>query len=78
MAKILFFASLREKIDQESIFIEEELKLSEIKRRLISLYPDLKGALEECLVAVDQQYVEGDPLINKEAEVAFIPPVSGG
>jgi len=78
MAKILFFASLREKIDQESIFIEEELKLSEIKRRLISLYPDLKGALEECLVAVDQQYVEGDPLIHKEAEVAFIPPVSGG
>jgi len=78
MAKILFFASLREKIDQESIFIEEELKLSEIKRRLISLYPDLKGALEECLVAVDQQYVEGDPLIYKETEVAFIPPVSGG
>lgn len=78
MAKILFFASLREKIGKESILIDEEIKLSEIKKRLVSLYPGLKDTLENCLVAVDQEYAEGDPLIKKEAEVAFIPPVSGG
>ncbi len=61
-----------------------ELKLPEgatvaaLRRELISRVPELAPLAPHVMFAVNQQYSNDDTVIPKEAEVACIPPVSGG
>lgn len=54
--------------------------LSALRVRLASDDPALGEALEGpgVQVAVDQMIVRGDTALNAGAEVAFLPPMSGG
>ncbi len=49
-----------------------------IIKALTQQYPELKQLLPSCRIAVDCQYVGPDASVPLGAEVALIPPVSGG
>jgi len=51
---------------------------AEIRAALAASVPALRPLLPHMLVAVDNQYVDDADPIGPEAEIALIPPVSGG
>jgi molybdopterin converting factor subunit 1 len=52
--------------------------VADLRRRLAADHPALAALLERCAVAVDDEFA-GDALpLPADAEVALLPPVSGG
>jgi molybdopterin converting factor subunit 1 len=52
--------------------------VGDLRRRLASEYPALAGLLSRCAVAVDGEFAEDALTLSAGAEVALLPPVSGG
>ncbi len=78
--EILMFAVARDLSGTDVLVIENEspTAASTILRRIGELVPAIAPLLPACRLAVDQAFVAGDALIDAGAEVALIPPVSGG
>jgi molybdopterin synthase sulfur carrier subunit len=74
---VLYFASLREAAGRDSEVVETPASLAR-------LYDELRGrhgfafARDTLRVAVDGAFASWDSPVDDGAEVAFIPPVSGG
>ena len=83
MAKLLFFASLRERLgcDSEQLDLPPDIcTISELKS-LLTLRGDHWAEAfnsSSLLVSVDQQMANAQSIINNDAEIAFFPPVTGG
>ena len=54
------------------------VRVSCIRQALTQQCPELKSLLPSCRIAVDCEYVGPDASVPLGAEVALIPPVSGG
>ncbi|MGB0360873.1 MAG: MoaD/ThiS family protein [Endozoicomonas sp.] len=83
MIKVLFFASLREKLNCENVILYE----GHYPQTLLSLRSQLaeKGnewrevmASKRTLVAINQRVMRKDVTLQSGDEVAFFPPVTGG
>ena len=76
MIKILYFASLRERIGRgsDALDLSSPLSAAQVWQQATGQdsFPD------DILVAVNQEYTEADILVNDGDEVAFFPPVTGG
>lgn len=74
--KVLYFASLRERIGRASDVLElsESIQLTELWKKVTDqdTFPD------DILISVNQEYTSADTLVNDGDEVAFFPPVTGG
>jgi molybdopterin converting factor subunit 1 len=75
---VLLFARLRDLIGADRIEIGNVATVGELRRALIANYPSIAGLLEKCAVAVNDEFAEDDAAIPRGAEVALLPPVSGG
>ncbi len=86
MAKVqlLYFAWVREKIGKSSEVISLPPEISTVSSLiawLIERDDCYQSALEEShkiRIAVDQDYVERDYILDNPREIAFFPPVTGG
>jgi molybdopterin converting factor subunit 1 len=78
--RIFLFASLREraKSDRLEVEIAEHSSVAQLLEDLGRAHPTLAPLLAGCRVAVDEEFVEADHTIPPGAEIALIPPVSGG
>ena len=79
--KIQLFAGLAQRFAQPSLTLElaqSELTAKELKQHLISQYPEQERILKSCYVAANQAYCRDEQLITVHAELALLPPVSGG
>ncbi len=56
----------------------ENLDAAEVLRQLGQACEPLQSLLPSCRLAVDMQYVASDAQIASDAQLALIPPVSGG
>ena len=79
MVKILLFAGLSEKIGVQELMIEAagrevEALLQSMKEK----YPQAAGELGQAMVAINEEFVDPDTVIQPNDVIAFIPPVSGG
>ena len=54
------------------------VRVSCIRQALTQQFPELQPLLPSCRIAVDCEYVGPDASVPSGAEVALIPPVSGG
>jgi molybdopterin converting factor subunit 1 len=74
------FARLRELAGAEVIYVPVPAGATadDVRRAVEVLYPDAKGLLAKCAVAVNNEYAAADQPIRDGDEVALIPPVSGG
>jgi molybdopterin converting factor subunit 1 len=50
----------------------------DLRRRLAEEHPALQGLVERSALAVDNEFAEDDLTLLQGAEVALLPPVSGG
>jgi sulfur-carrier protein len=75
--RVLYFASLRDAAGIESETIDHEDDLQALYRSLSAKY-DFTLPIERLRVAMNGAFVTWHEIPGEGAEVAFIPPVSGG
>jgi sulfur-carrier protein len=78
--RLLFFASLRERARTSEMVIELDapITVEALWQRVRREQPGLAAYEGPVRFAVDQCYVDNQETLQDNAEVAFIPPVSGG
>jgi molybdopterin converting factor subunit 1 len=77
---VLLFARAKDLIGADRVEITgpAPATVGELRRRLMRQYPHLAGLLEKSAFAVDDEFAEDQAPIPAAAEVALLPPVSGG
>lgn len=82
--KVLFFASLRDKVGVEALSVElpaDTATLADVKAHVLSLgepYASAFANMKRVCAAVNQEVANDDVRVTDGAEVAFFPPVTGG
>ncbi len=78
--RVLYFGIVRERLGKaaEEFELSPPATVAGLLAQLSERYPDLSAAVASLRVAVDREYAALDDLISQDAEVAIIPPVSGG
>ncbi|GAB4015817.1 MoaD/ThiS family protein [Spirosoma sp. KCTC 42546] len=76
---VLLFGITRDLTGQStvSITLDDDSRVSDMLSKLHQQFPALAG-IRSLLVAVNGEYAEADQLLNRNDEIALIPPVSGG
>jgi molybdopterin converting factor subunit 1 len=79
-ARVLFFATLRDKAGVSAAMLEfpNGAHVSDIKNLVLQQYPALKQSMETVIVALNHEFAFDDDEVPDQAEIAFFPPVSGG
>ena len=77
---VLYFAAARERAgrDRESLDLPEGATAGQAKARLLELHPSLAPIAPHLRLAVDKAFAGDAVVLEEGAEVALIPPVSGG
>jgi molybdopterin converting factor subunit 1 len=78
--RVLYFASVRDAIglEHEEVDLPDRVEASELIAALARRHPRAAVLLGASRLAVDQEFARGPVLLTASAEVAVIPPVSGG
>lgn len=74
--KIEIFGQLVDIIGGSSLEIDTLASTDELKSKLFELYPLLKQ--KTFLIALNQKIINQNSSIEKESEIALLPPYSGG
>jgi MoaE-MoaD fusion protein len=79
-ARVLFFATLREKAGARETVIEfpQGTKIADIKKLVLEKYPGLKQNMDSIIIALNHNFAFDEDIVPNEAEIAIFPPVSGG
>ncbi len=64
--------------DQVAVELPDGATVADLRRRLVALYPRLADLAAKCAVAVDAEFAADDAPLKDGAEIALLPPVSGG
>lgn len=83
MLKIVYFASLRERLgkEQESLTLPEGRSVAAVVDALVQVHGEQWQAVlkdSQVLTAVNQEMCDMDQVVVDNDEVAFFPPVTGG
>nr|WP_245342050.1 MULTISPECIES: molybdopterin converting factor subunit 1 [Staphylococcus] len=76
--KVLYFAEIKEilQTDSEILDINETMDVNNFKQRLFERHPSIQS--KKFQVAVNEEFVQEEDIIQPTDTVALIPPVSGG
>ena len=77
---VRLFARAKDLAGAESVAVEvpAEARVGDLRRRMAQLYPALAGLLQRSALAVDNEFADDTQLLSGTAEIALLPPVSGG
>lgn len=64
--------------DQIATELAEGVTVADLRRRLAADYPALASLLERSALAVENEFAADSLVLSPDAEVALLPPVSGG
>ena len=81
MAKVLYFAALRELVgcaEEEREIPAEVRTVRELVAYLERVRPELQGRMASVRVALDEEFADADASLEQAQVIALIPPVSGG
>ena len=78
--QVKLFAIAREHIGASSVEVDlpANARVQELREELATRYPVLAATLRQMRFAVNNDYARDEAVIPPAAEVACIPPVSGG
>ncbi len=78
--KVQLFAGARQRAGCSSVTVElpQNSTIAELKAVMAQTIPELAPLLASTRFAINMEYVADDSIIPPGAEVAAIPPVSGG
>jgi len=79
-AKVLFFATLREKagVRETTIQFPQGSHVSDIKNIILEKFPALASSMDTIIVALNHEFGFDEDTVPNGAEIAIFPPVSGG
>ncbi len=79
-ARVLFFATLRDRTGLREIAIEfpTGAHISDIKQMLFERYPSISPMKDTMIVALNHEFGFDEDVVPDGAEIAIFPPVSGG
>lgn len=79
LINVLSFGVAKEIVGQRNFKLEcsNDMTVRALRERLFDNFPDLKR-LKKLAIAVNDEYVSEETIINDNDEVILIPPVSGG
>ena len=76
---VLYFAGARERAGTARETLERvPATVAELRNALAEAHPGLGRILPRCRIAVDEEFAADDAPLRDGAEVAIVPPVSGG
>ncbi len=77
---VRLFAAARQAAGQDRLQLElpEGATVGDLRRQLSGRMPELSELIRRAMFAVDTEYAPDDRTLPRDAEVACIPPVSGG
>ena len=77
---VKLFAAARQLAGAEEVVVEvtEEATIADLRAALVLQHPPLTPLLNHALFAMDADYVTDATRVTPSAEIACIPPVSGG
>ena len=80
MIEVLLFAQARQLVGANStnLVLDSNSDVASLKDALARKHPELTSLLSRSNIAINQQYAAETDSIPNGAEVAMIPPVSGG
>ncbi len=80
IVQVKLFAVAKEIAGADSIEIEvaEDATIADLRARCAAKHPDLSVVLQHAMFAVNTDYADDQTQLSPNAEVACIPPVSGG
>jgi molybdopterin converting factor subunit 1 len=64
--------------DRLAVDLPGSAVVADLRRELAARAPGLAGLLPRCAVAVDAEFAQDDHALADGAEIALLPPVSGG
>jgi molybdopterin converting factor subunit 1 len=78
--RVHLFARAKDLAGAESVCVElaDGATVGELRRQLAAAYPALAGLLERSAIAVNDEFAGESLVLPGAAEVAVLPPVSGG
>jgi len=78
--QVKLFAVAREAAGRDvvTLALPDGATVADLRAALVTAVPQLAGAVRSLLFAVDAAYAADDAPLSPGAEVACIPPVSGG
>lgn len=78
--KLLFFATLRERMGVKSLELDipANLTVHGLKDRLSVEHPNIQESIKSVLVSINREYAFDEAMIPQNAEIGLFPPVSGG
>jgi molybdopterin converting factor subunit 1 len=80
MVQVRLFARARDLAgtDRVALDLPEGATAGDLRRRLGRAFPALQGLLERSALAVNEEFAGDELPLPPHAEVALLPPVSGG
>jgi len=80
IVRVHLFARARDLVGKEALSIElaQGANVGDLKRRLSEERPELKSILQRSAVAVNEEFADDNVQLQSGAEIALLPPVSGG
>jgi molybdopterin converting factor small subunit len=77
---VRLFARARELAEADCVSVElpSNARVADLRARLVARCPVLRSLLERSAIAVNEAFAKDDALIPADAQVAVLPPVSGG
>ena len=78
--RVRLFAAARQAAGCETVELDlpQGATIGELRRRLAGQLPQMSGLLGQVMFAIDTEYARDSDEIRPGADVACIPPVSGG
>jgi len=80
IVEVKLFAAVRQYAESDLLSVEvaDGATIGELREALASKCPSLSPLLASSMIAVNHEYVRDDAPVPANAEIALIPPVSGG
>ena len=78
--RVRLFAAARQFVENDTVEIElgDRATVAELRQQLAAQFPELVTILRHAAFAVDEAYAGDATMLDEQADVACIPPVSGG
>lgn len=78
--RVRLFAIARERagVSEAALELNEHATVADVRAALAERFPALRPLLPNVMIAVNAEYADDAQVIPSDAEVALIPPVSGG
>lgn len=77
---VRLFARARDLAGSDVLRVEmsEGATIADLRRRLAADYPPLSSLLARSALAVENEFATDSQVLSADAEIALLPPVSGG